>query len=50
MFPKRNIQSDNLDTGIYSTISEVTGNMKLRAAVSILEGQVATRVALNSLK
>lgn len=49
MFPKLKIQSDNLGTGMYSTISEVTGNVKLRGIVSILEGEVATQVALNSL-
>ena len=50
MFPKLNLQSDNLGTGMYSTISEVTGNMKLRGIVNILEGQVATQMALDRLK
>lgn len=50
MFPKLNLQSDNLGTGMYSTISEVTGNMKLRGIFNILEGQVATQMALDRLK
>jgi len=50
VFPKLNLQSDNLGAGIYSPFSEVTGNMKLRGVVNILEGHVATEMALSRLK
>lgn len=40
----------SLGPGMYSIISDVTGNMKWRRTVGILEGQVAIWTSLDRLK